>query len=217
MDYLTFDPKKLFISLDKTNMQTSVRIYERYKDVVGGFKVNHASFNHLHTGSVSIMADYKLIDIPATITNVLTHLINLKVDSVTIYMNNSQSAFEACQPFADKIKLLGVTYLTSWDHNQAQWIHHTGIGYMFERTIDLMERFNFYGAICSPKDLNYFKDSKLKRLCPGVRFVDDIVGDQVRIATPEEAFDKGADYVIMGRPIISRYKQQYGVMDLDDK
>jgi orotidine-5'-phosphate decarboxylase len=208
MDYLTFDPKRLIISLDKINMATAVAIYEKYKDTVGGFKINHASFNDIPTGSRNIMADFKLIDIPETIGNVLEYLIDLRVTYVTIYTHNSQSAFEVCKHYSDRIKLLGVTYLTSWSHNESYWIHNKGIGSMFERSIELMERFNFYGAITSAQDLIYFKDSKLKTFCPGCRFKDDIAGDQVRISTPEDAIENGADYIIMGRPIISRYKQE---------
>jgi len=209
MEYLTFDPKKLIISMDGMNMATTIACYEHFKETVGGFKVNHASFNHLHTGSSNIMVDYKLYDIPNTVTDIVNYLINLKADSVTINTNNSQSVFEALAPYANKIKLLGVTYLTSWTHNESYWIHNKGIGYMFERSIDLMSRYGFYGAICSPLDLHYFKDSNLKRLCPGVRFEDDMAGDQKRFATPNRALDDGADYVIMGRSIINRYKKEF--------
>ena len=213
MDYLTFDPKKLIISLDKLNMATAVDIYEKYKDTVGGFKINHASFNHIHAGSHHVMADFKLIDIPETIGNVLEYLINCKVEYATIYTHNCEPAFEMCKKYSDKIKLLGVTYLTSWTHNESYWIHNKGIGSMFERSVELMERFNFYGAITSVQDLHYFKDSKLKTFCPGCRFKDDIAGDQVRVATPEKAIEDGADYIIMGRPIISRYKKEINYYD----
>ena len=148
MDYLTFDPKKLIISMDGMNMATTVACHQHFKDTVGGFKVNHVSFNHLHTGSPNLMVDYKLYDIPNTVADVVNYLITMKADSVTINTNNSQSVFEALAPYADKIKLLGVTYLTSWTHNESYWIHNKGIGYMFERSIDLMRRYGFYGAIC---------------------------------------------------------------------
>ena len=64
--------------------------------------------------------------------------------------------------------------------------------------------------MCSPHELELVKKveenhSKLIKVCPGIRFQDEIqevqVGDQKRIMTPQKAIQKGADFIVMGRSI----------------
>jgi len=61
-----------------------------------------------------------------------------------------------------------------------------------------MEDNGFYGMICSAQDLQYLPKTELKKICPGIRH-NTIADDQIRIATPQEAYDLGADYIVMGR------------------
>ena len=61
-----------------------------------------------------------------------------------------------------------------------------------------------YGyLVCSPQDLDLISDIKIKKICPGVRpewyTTSD---DQKRTMTPSEAISKGADYLVIGRPIL---------------
>ena len=75
---------------------------------------------------------------------------------------------------------------------------------MYERSIHLMLKHKFWGAICSPQDLKYFEGvTHLKKICPGIQ-ITPMNNDQVRTATPQEAFDAGADYLVMGRAIIEK-------------
>jgi orotidine-5'-phosphate decarboxylase len=61
------------------------------------------------------------------------------------------------------------------------------------------------GVICSPKevrDLKAFFGSAFGALCPGIRPAGTSLGDQKRVATPHDAVEAGADYLVVGRPIL---------------
>jgi orotidine-5'-phosphate decarboxylase len=194
------DTSKVIVALDNYSPYMAREIIAKYSQQVYGFKMNHTLYPYIGKEYNNVFCDYKLYDIPSTVCNVIEHLIDCGAEMVTVNMNNNTAVFEAIEQYSDKIKLLGVTALTSWDHNDPNSIHRQEIGNMYDRTTWIMKKYNFWGMICSPKDLKLLKNvTKLKKICPGIRNADDGKQDQVRTATPEEAFENGADYLVMGR------------------
>ena len=60
------------------------------------------------------------------------------------------------------------------------------------------------GVVCSPLEAGMVKaacGTDFVTVTPGIRFADGVVGDQVRITTPEKAREIGSDYIVVGRPI----------------
>lgn len=195
---------KVIVALDNFSAPMAREIIAKYNSEVYGFKMNHTLYPYIGKEYNNVFCDYKLYDIPNTICSVVENLINSGAEMVTINMNNNIAVFEALEQYSEKIKLLGVTALTSWDHNDTEFIHKQQIGSMYNRTTWIMEKYNFWGMICSPKDLIYLKDNiKLKKICPGIRYDVYNSQDQIRVATPEEAFKNGADYLVMGRSFFS--------------
>jgi orotidine-5'-phosphate decarboxylase len=190
---------KTIVALDNFTVDEADNIIQEWKYKVHGFKLNHTLYPYMKTNHRNIFCDYKLYDIPNTMCSVIEHLIDTGADMVTVNMNNNVKAIEAISQYADKIKLLGVTVLTSWDHNDPYFVHKQFLWDMYKRTTWMMKKFGFWGMICSPKDLKILEDVKgLKKICPGIRYTDD-TEDQIRVATPEEAINNGADYLVMGR------------------
>jgi len=191
---------KIIVALDNYSPYMAREIIAKYSQQVYGFKMNHTLYPYIGKEYNNVFCDYKLYDIPSTVCNVIEHLIDSGAEMVTVNMNNNLAVFEAIEQYSDKIKLLGVTALTSWDHNDPNSIHRQEIGNMYDRTTWIMEKYNFWGMICSPRDLKLLKNvTRLKKICPGIRNENDGKQDQVRTATPEEAFENGADYLVMGR------------------
>ena len=58
------------------------------------------------------------------------------------------------------------------------------------------------GLVCSPHELNVVGQAapKLRKVTPGIR-PSEREDDQTRVATPREAIDRGADWLVIGRPI----------------
>jgi len=104
------------------------------------------------------------------------------------------------------MKIFGVTVLTSID--ESEW-GALAPGSTLEEAIKartrLAERSGIDGVVCSPKDLTTVKEvsGKLLTLVPGVRPKGVSLDDQARIMTPAEAKKRGADFIVLGRPILA--------------
>ena len=204
-----FDISKVIIALDNMSVTKADKIIEEYKDKVYGFKINHLLDGFIRKYRRNIFLDFKLHDIPNTMNLVIERQIKSYTSMMTVHMNNSETALSKLQKYTDNIKLLGVTVLTSMSEDECKEIYSKSIEEMYERSISLMIKNNFWGAICSPKDLEYFKDVKhLKKICPGIQMTP-MNNDQVRTATPQEALDAGADYLVMGRAFIERLDEDF--------
>jgi len=201
-DYLS----KTIIALDDFTVEESEAIIQKWKYDVYAFKLNHILYPYVKKNHRKIFCDYKLFDIPNTMCKVVEHLIDTGADMVTVHMNNNIKAIESLSKYSDKIKLLGVTLLTSWDHNDSEFVFKQSIGSVYDRSIWMMEKYGFWGMICSPKDLLYVntKTKKLKKICPGIRKENQLNDDQVRVSTPQKAIDDGADYLVMGRSFFKK-------------
>ena len=206
--------EKTIVSLDEHTPETAEKIIQKWKYKVHSFKVNHILYSHIGKNHRNIFCDYKLYDIPNTMCKVIENLIDTGADMVTINMNNNIKSMEAISQYAEDIKLLGVTVLTSWDHNDSYFIHKQQIGDMYERSLWMMEKYGFWGMICSAKDIKMFKKTKLKKITPGIRFSHDMLGDQVRVTTPEKAIRNGSDYLVMVRSFFTNFEN---VKEKNDK
>ena len=113
---------KIIVALDYTNPLDALEMAARLRDVVDGFKINHALWSQSvyikdYTKDNELFIDCKLWDTPNTVKQVLQKIVDKGATMTTICTHNNTAVFEAVQPFAEQIKLLGVTYLTSW-HGQ---------------------------------------------------------------------------------------------------
>jgi len=86
----------------------------------------------------------------------------------------------------------------------------TEIGYtnsMEQQVLQMAEmsyRSNLNGIVCSAQESKIVKSrfpDNFLCVCPGIRSIDDNKNDQKRIMTPKMAFENGADYIVVGRPI----------------
>ena len=138
-------------------------------------------------------------DTPNTIKTVVEKIIERGGTMTTISTYNSPEVFDMLQEYHDKIKLLGITYPTSWTAQDQYEICREMPDQMWERAIRRIK--GFYGIVCSPHDIVDIKhndiDEDLKTICPGI---GKNTG-QNRVATVQEANELGADYVVMGRTI----------------
>ena len=195
MDY---DKSKVILALDNYSVPMAEEIISRWQSEVWGFKLNHNLYPYIGKNYNNIFCDYKLYDIPNTMCGVLDRLVADGCEMVTVHMTNNKAAIESLSKYADKIKLLGVSVLTSWNFADIDKVFRSSVEDIYSRTIWLMEDNGFYGMICSAQDLQYLPKTELKKICPGIRHTM-IADDQIRIATPQEAYDLGADYIVMGR------------------
>ncbi|WP_341715287.1 orotidine-5'-phosphate decarboxylase [Limnobacter sp.] len=191
--------EKTIVALDNMPIPMAEEVIGEHMNKVYGFKMNHTLFPYLGGQVSNIFCDYKLYDIPNTMCSVVEKAITQNADMITISMLNSRKSIEALSKYADHIKLLGVTYLTSWEIGDAFEVCGTSPSVMYHRSMAIMEDNGFYGMICSPQDIPTLRHSTLKKITPGIRVQSDSNDDQVRVTTPEKAIENGADYLVMGR------------------
>ncbi|MDQ7081866.1 MAG: orotidine 5'-phosphate decarboxylase / HUMPS family protein [Aquificota bacterium] len=104
---------------------------------------------------------------------------------------------------AGKVKLVGVTLLTSHDEKYLRFLK-TGFGSVREMVLHLSclaKDAGLYGVVCSPLEVKAVKElTGLFTVVPGVR-ISGRADDQRRFSTPREAVRDGADMIVMGRDI----------------
>ena len=102
-----------------------------------------------------------------------------------------------------KIKVFGVTALTSLDDEDAINIYKRTSNDQVNAMLDMAESAGIDGVVCSPHELKLVRSKKsLLSITPGIR-LQDLNDDQKRVMKPKEAIDLGSDFLVIGRPITS--------------
>ena len=196
---------KIIVALDNTDIEANIEIASKLKNKVDGFKVNHLMWEHTNTIrdlADELFIDCKLWDTPNTVKQVVHKIVDKGATMTTICTHNNEAVFEELEQFSDQIKLLGVTYLTSWSGSDLLDILHylpKGADVMWRENIERVKKYGFSGMICSPKDLVVVKPltQDMITVCPGIGSNKG----QVRSVTAKQAIDSGADYLVIGRTI----------------
>ena len=101
--------------------------------------------------------------------------------------------------------VIGVTLLTSLDQNDISIIgFNATVQEQVLRLADLAQSAGLDGVVCSPFEIKAIRKAcgnDLTLVVPGIRPVGADAGDQKRVLTPKEALKRGADYLVIGRPI----------------
>jgi orotidine-5'-phosphate decarboxylase len=154
-----------------------------------------------------IFLDLKFHDIPNTVASGVRSAAELGVDMLTIHLAGGPEMIRGAVAAAPGVCVLGVSVLTSSTaetlaavgipHEPAEWVPQLaavgaqcGIG----------------GIVCSPLEIATVRAAvgpTVKIVTPGVRPAGADLGDQKRVLTPAAALAAGADYLVIGRPILA--------------
>ncbi len=150
----------------------------------------------------TIFADLKLHDIPNTCSSTIKAIKDLKVNYVTIHISAGLEALKAAKKVSNKIKLVGVTMLTSLD-NKA--IKEIGFDKDIKRLVlhqsKLANKAKLDAIVCSAQEVKIVKKVfKKEIITPGIKF-NLKKNDQKRVLTPKQAYKNGADWTVIGRNI----------------
>ncbi len=158
-----------------------------------------------------VFLDLKLHDIPNTMEKALASLAELPVGMITLHAGAGPEALSRCSKFAKEnipdVTLLGVTVLTSTNQ---QGLEAVGVKDLIEdqvlRLAKLAVDQGIGGIVCSPLELPRLRQAlplSTTLVTPGIRPVHADAGDQKRIMTPRQAKLAGANYLVIGRPILT--------------
>jgi len=217
---MSFEHKKnskIIVALDYDNKKDAIFLANKLDPSLCNLKVGLQLFvscgpiiiKELHALGYKVFLDLKFHDITNTVVKSCLAASELGVWMINIHSSGGSKMMHQVMKEIKKNKhktlVLGVTMLTSIDENEMKEIGY--INNMEQQVINMAEmsyKSNLNGIVCSAQEAKLVKSrfpNSFLCVCPGIRSFDDNKNDQKRIMTPQMAFDNGADYIVVGRPI----------------
>jgi orotidine-5'-phosphate decarboxylase len=211
----TIAPKdRLIVALDLPGVEVAQAMIARLGDSVTFYKIGYqlayagglSLVRELRAADKKVFVDLKLHDIGNTVARGVESLSSLGATFLTVhaYPQTMQAAVEARGGSGPKI--LAVTVLTSYNETdlQAAGYRHT-IADLVALRAGQAKALGVDGLVCSPEEaaaLRGVVGDQMSLVTPGIRPAGSSSGDQKRIMTPSRAISAGADYLVVGRPIV---------------
>jgi orotidine-5'-phosphate decarboxylase len=207
----------IIVALDVSTAEEAVDLAEAVASHVGGFKVGLGLLHGPGPGTIDalvrlgkpVFADAKLHDIPSQVAAAAYRLGTHGARWVTAHASGGAAMLEAAVEGLERgagsaaAGILGVTVLTSLDEGDLErlGIHRTP-GQLVGKMAKVAAASGCEGVVCSPQELNVVRQAapSVLRVTPGIRAAPGN-DDQSRTASAREARAKGADLLVIGRPI----------------
>ncbi|CAN5909802.1 orotidine-5'-phosphate decarboxylase [soil metagenome] len=158
-----------------------------------------------------VFLDLKLHDIPNTVAGAVAAAAALEVELLTVHASGGAAMLRAAHAAAEagggRLQLLAVTLLTSLSGGEVAGLWGRSSVSMAEEVVRLAELAagtGIHGVVASVGEVRQIRTRcgpDLRVLTPGIRLPGDAPGDQARVATPAEAAQAGADYLVIGRSV----------------
>jgi len=212
--------KTIFIACDTSDPKKVNKIIKNTQVKIKGYKIGYKfglEFFYSNNGrkfisklrNKKIFLDLKLNDIPNTCTSAINSLRDMKnISYLTVHINGGYEMLSATKKASKKIskrlKVLGVSILTSLSNSSLKKIGHTkSLKELVRKQAMLAKAAKLDGIVCSGHEAKI-----LNKICkgmdiitPGIRLKGDKNKDQKRVMSPKEAFRNGATAIVMGRSI----------------
>ena len=211
----------ILCAIDTAELGRAQALVAGVRDAVGGIKLGlefftangPAGVRQVVEGTMPLFLDLKLHDIPNTVGRAVRSAAELEPLLLTLHTAGGPAMMEAARDAADlaasegkrRVKLLGVTVLTSLDDGDLSAIGQQGpVGEQARRLALLARDSGLDGVVCAPLEV-----AMLREVCgpdfllvvPGIRPSGAASADQKRVMGPRAAIQAGADYLVIGRPI----------------
>ncbi len=219
----------LILALDTSDIETAHAWIENTRESIGVYKLGLEFFSTfgikgvgeiIAQHDVDIFLDLKLHDIPHTVAGATRAVSHLKPRFLTVHASGGSAMIASAVECAPGTDITAVTILTSLSDDDVK-----NVGFAENalrsaaRLAGLAVQAGARAIVCSPFEIEAIRTSVGVSpiiITPGVRPVDLQGGDdQVRVMTPAQALSRGANYVVIGRPITSLWSQ--GPLAMKDK
>ena len=217
--------ERIIIPLDVDSEDKAIELVKKLAGEVGVFKVGLELFNIAGpaifdkikaAGADKIFYDAKFHDIPNTVAGAVRAAVRNNVWMLNVHATGGkammQAAVEAAKSESEKLgfappKMIGVTILTSIDTMTLtdELRISSGLVRHVVHLAKLAKSAGMDGVVASPQEIDRIRESlgpDFLIVTPGVRPAGAEIGDQKRVMTPGKAMQAGADYLVIGRPII---------------
>ncbi len=214
----------IIVALDVPTAGRALSLVEQLAQVVGGFKIGSELFTAagpeivraVRTTGAAVFLDLKFHDIPNTVARAVAAATRLDVQMLTVHASGGLEMMRAAETAAQQTAgelgrpaplVLGVTVLTSLAADDLSQIGcDTNVGRQVERLAQLAVHAGLRGLVCSALEvvgLRQILPEHIKLVTPGIRFGPSTPDDQRRTLSPREAIEAGADWLVIGRPILA--------------
>jgi len=205
---------RLIVALDLPGVEPAEAMIKRLGDSVTFYKIGYqlgyagglSLVRQLNDAGKKVFVDLKLHDIGNTVAKGVESLRALGATFLTVhaYPQTMKAAVEARG--GGPLKILAVTVLTSYDDSDLQAAgYRMGVADVVEARAQQAKALGVDGIVCSPEEaaaLRKIVGHQMSLVTPGIRPAGAATGDQKRIMTPARAIKAGADYLVVGRPVI---------------
>ena len=200
--------KRLIVALDFKNFDEMSKFAEKLDPNKCIVKVGLQLFisdglrvlDYLSDKGFDIFLDLKLHDIPNTVMKAIEQITKFNVLMTTIHLQGGLEMIKAAIEVKKQTKLIGVSLLTSLDTTDTELMYGNQLHDQFIKLLKVAEQSEIDGIVCSPKELQSITTNELIKVVPGIRN-SKLADDQKRVMTAKEAYENGADYIVVGRPI----------------
>jgi orotidine-5'-phosphate decarboxylase len=150
--------------------------------------------------------DLKLHDIGNTVAKGVESVAQMGATFLTVhaYPQTMKSAMEGAR--GSSLRILAVTVLTSFDDADLMEAgYRMNVAELAARRAQQARDIGIDGLVCSPEEVASLRSITGKGMAlvtPGIRPIGSAAGDQKRFTTPAKAIAGGADYLVVGRPIV---------------
>jgi len=205
---------RVIVALDLETADDAVKMAEQIAPVFPFFKIGILLFTQAGPGLVKevlrhgkVFLDLKFYDIPSIVSEAAYQAAQLGISLLTLHASGGSEMMKrsAARVSGTQVGLLGVTVLTSFDD-----LGEFGISRSIPEQVDALANLShaagLSGIVCSPAELAALRVRFARPfllVTPGIRGAGDEKGDQKRTASPVDALNAGADYIVIGRPIVA--------------
>ena len=202
--------KRLIIALDTDDLNLVKKLSAFFDPKVCLMKVGLQLYiahgkevlEYLSEQGFEIFLDLKLHDIPNTVAKAIKEIQKFNIKMTTIHSQGGVEMINAALDQSNDIKILAVSLLTSLDRQDVSRLYDNDFEKQFDMLLKVITDTNTHGIVCSSHELVKISDNNLIKVVPGIRN-DDVSDDQKRIMSSKAAYENGADFIVVGRPIIN--------------
>ena len=205
---------RLIVALDLPGVDVAEAMIARLGDSVSFYKIGYQLayagglplVRQLAQSGKKVFLDLKLHDIGNTVARGVESVARLGATFLTVhaYPQTMKAAVEGRG--GSGLKILAVTVLTSYDDDDLHAAgYRLGVSGLVEARAQQAQVLGIDGLVCSPEEatrLHKLVGDQMVLVTPGIRPAGVAAGDQKRMMTPARAIAAGADYLVVGRPVM---------------
>jgi orotidine-5'-phosphate decarboxylase len=212
--------ERLIVALDVPSLGEAEGLVGRLGDAVCFYKIGYqlgfagglGFASDLIASGKQVFLDFKLHDIGNTVQKGVESVAKLGATFLTVHAFPQTMKAAVAGREGSRLRILGVTVLTSYDDTDlAAAGYDMTVSELAAARAEQARDIGIDGLVCSAEEVTKLRDiagHSMALVTPGIRPAGSAAGDQKRIMTPARAIEAGADYLVVGRPIVEAHQPQ---------